>query len=300
MPAPADVYAEITNRIVTALEQGPERWVKSWTTNRDVWNPRNHLSDRPYRGINLALLAMTCADGRYALNRWLTFQQARSMGGTVRKGSKGTMVVFWKRLDGRKSKDAPSNDEAPSEDDKSNTRGGALIAKHFYVFNVADVDGIPESIHDVPSDDLAAQIILQSGARIVPGEPCYRPNDDVVMLPDANAFTSRDEYFATAFHELAHWTATRVGRETNAKRWGDDAYAMEELVAEMTAAMLCGATGKSTLMQSAGYLDHWLRVLKADKRAIFTVASAAQKAADYLMDRAGLNDLGASDSEEAA
>lgn len=168
------------------------------------------------------------------------------------------------------------------------------------MFNVADVDGIPESMHEVPSDDLAAQIVIQSGARIVPGEPCYRPSEDVVMLPEAGAFTSRDDYFATAFHELAHWSASRVGRETNIKRWGDGAYAVEELTAEMAAAMLCGATGKSTLMQSASYLDHWLRVLKADKRAIFTVASAAQKAADYLMDRAGLGHLAESGSEAAA
>jgi len=298
-----DVYAEVTARIITALEEGPERWVKSWTSNRDVWNPRNHLSDRPYRGVNLALLALTCTDGRYALNRWLTFQQARSIGGTVRKGSKGTLVVFWKRLDGRTGK---PNDNA-TDDDSATDEGGklagrsALMAKHFYVFNVADVDGIPESVHDVPSDDgLAAQIILRSGARIIPGEPCYRPSDDLVMLPDASAFTRRDEYFATAYHELAHWTARRVGRETNAKRWGDDAYAMEELIAEMTAAMLCGATGQATLMQSASYLEHWLRVLKADKRAIFSVASAAQKAADYLLTRAGLDESGAPDSEQAA
>ena len=295
-----DVYAEVTARIITALEEGPERWAKSWTSNRDIWNPCNHLTGRPYRGVNLALLALTCADGRHALNRWLTFQQARSMDGMVRKGSKGTMVAFWKRLDGRKDSDAASDDNATAEDDKHASRG-ALMAKHFYVFNVANVDGIPESVHNVPSDDgLAAQIILQSGARIVPGEPCYRPGEDLVMLPDVSAFAHREEYFATAFHELAHWTARRVGRETNAKRWGDDAYAMEELVAEMTAAMLCGATGQATLMQSASYLDHWLRVLKTDKRAIFSVASAAQKAADYLLGRAGVGELAATDAEQAA
>ncbi|MDB4985598.1 MAG: antirestriction protein ArdC [Myxococcaceae bacterium] len=281
-PERADLYTAVTNRIIAALESGPERWVKFWQSSADTWRPVNHGSDRTYRGINLLLLAGVCHERGLAHNRWLTFNQARELGGMVRKGSKGVPVVFWKPLASAGQKDAePANDERESQ------RRVGVLARQFFVFNVADCDGLPESVHDVPRDEsLASRIVHRSGARIIPGEPCYRADEDVVQLPQVSAFGSEPEMFAVAFHELSHWCAPRVGREQNAKRFGDDAYAVEELIAELGSAMLCGACGFTPVSRAASYLDHWIRVLRQDSRAIFTVASAAQTAADYLLERA--------------
>lgn len=277
----ADLYTAVTNRIIAALESGPEQWTKFWQSSADTWRPLNHGSERVYRGINLLLLAEMCHRRGHAHNRWLTFNQARELDGVVRKGSKGVPVVFWKPL----ASCGPDLDS--SHDEQDSKRRGPVLARQFFVFNVADCDGIPESVHDVPRDEsLASRIVHRSGARIVPGEPCYRPDQDVVQLPPASAFSSEPEMYAVACHELVHWTGTRVGREQKAKRFGDDAYAMEELVAELGSAMLCGACGFAPVSRAASYLDHWIRVLRQDSRAIFTVASAAQTAADYLLERA--------------
>jgi antirestriction protein ArdC len=289
-----DIYDDVTARIVAELEKGPDQWTKSWTSSVALWQPQNHGTSRRYRGINVLLLALACQEHGFALNRWLTFRQALALGGCVRKGSQGVRVVFWKQLDAKRSKTTDSATIAAQHDEDQDR--GPVVARHFYVFNVSDVDGVAEAQH-APREctSLAAQLVAASGAQIVLGEPSYRALQDVVMLPEASRFATEADYFATALHELAHWTAPRVGRELNAKRWGDDAYAMEELVAELAAAMLCSACGIPTLMQSASYLDHWLRVLRTDKRAIFSATGAAQKAADYLLDRAGV--LNANDGE---
>lgn len=287
-----DIYADVTDRIVAELEKGPAQWVQSWTTNAELWHPVNHGTERPYRGVNVLLLALVCAGRGYPLNRWVTFRQALALGGAVRKGAKGVRVTFWKQL--RRESEAVAATPEGDADEKPR-----MVLRHFVVFNLADVDGLPDAVQVVPDDQrLASQIVQASGARIVPGSPCYRANEDVVALPDAPSFVSEADYFATAFHELVHWTASRVGREVNAKRYGDGSYAMEELVAELGAAMLCGVCALPTLMQSASYLDHWLRVLRQDKRAIFGVASAAQRAADYLLERATGVEIGS--FEEAA
>jgi antirestriction protein ArdC len=286
-----DIYANVTDRIVAELEKGPAEWVKSWTTNTAFWRPINHTTERPYRGVNVLLLAFVCADRGYPLNRWVTFRQALALGGAVRKGAKGVRITFWKQL--------RADETAVATNAHVDEVQPRLVLRHFVVFNVADVDGLPEAIQTAPVDaGLSTQILQASGARIVPGAPCYRPTEDVIALPGVAAFRSEADYFATAFHELVHWTAPRVGRVVNAKRFGDDAYAMEEMVAELGAAMLCGVCTLPTLMQSASYLDHWLRVLRQDKRAIFGVASAAQRGADYLLERA--TGLDARDINEAA
>jgi antirestriction protein ArdC len=279
-----DLYTDVTNRIIAELEKGPAQWVKSWTCSPDSWRPINHSTDRAYRGVNVLLLAFVCAARGYPVNRWLTFRQALTLGGAVRKGAKGVRVTFWKQM----RADAAEGAEAPALDSAESERGLRMVLRHFTVFNVADVDGLCETTSSPPCDlSLPAQIVRASGARIVPGSPCYRPDEDVIALPGRQSFATEEDYFVTAFHELVHWTAPRVGREVNAKRFGDDAYAVEELVAELGAAMLCGVCNLPTLMQSASYLDHWLRVLRQDKRAIFAVASAAQRGADYLLEASG-------------
>lgn len=278
-----DIYEDVTARIIDELERGPEQWAQSWALSVDVWNPRNHLTDAGYRGINLLLLAIACAKRGALVNRWTTFNQARDKGGMVRKGAKGVPLVLFKPLDAR---EAQSGEERA--DDVDDARSRRVLVRHFHVFHVSDCDGLPEAQHIEPQDgSLAARIVRGSGATVVPGKPCYRVSEDVVQLPDVGCFDSVEAYWATAFHELIHWTAPRVGREVAMKRFGDEAYASEELVAELGAAMLCGVTGVPVITQCAAYLDSWLKALRADKRAIFTVASQAQKAADYLLNMAG-------------
>lgn len=278
-----DLYSEVTSSIVAELEKGPEHWSRSWTSAVDLWRPNNHSTERPYRGVNVLLLAFACSRQGFGLNRWVTFRQALELDAHVRKGARGVRVVFWKQVASKHDAQTEQMDAPPESESRA-----PVVARHFYVFNVADVEGIAEAQHVPPTTaSLAARLVKESGATIVQGEPCYKPAQDIVMLPPLEAFQSAQDYYATAFHELCHWTAPRIGREVQAKRWGDDAYAMEELVAEMAAAMLCSACGIPSLMQSASYLNHWLRVLRSDSRAIFSAASAAQKAADYLLARVG-------------
>jgi antirestriction protein ArdC len=293
--ARVDIYAEVTNKLIAALEQGPEAWTKSWTTRADLFCPVNHATGRAYRGINLWLLAIACDERAAMENRWLTFRQALALGTPIRKGAKGVRIIFWKTLDRKDHEDA--TEEAHAESDQRRP----MIARTFHVFNAADCEGVPaEPVTFTPDCMLAARILDASGAAVVAGKPSYCPGDDVVRLPPVSAFASQADYFATAFHELAHWTAPRVKRELNAKRFGDRAYAIEELTAELAAAMLCRACGLPTLMQSASYISDWLKVLREDKRAVFSVASAAQKAADYLLERAGLGCPPSHEASEAA
>jgi len=280
----SDLYATVTATIVDELERGPEAWAQSWTLSVDAWCPRNHLTGNVYRGINLLLLAVACSKRGVLTNRWATFRQALAAGGAVRRSARGIPLVLFKPLD---AKNVPV-DRAESAADALESHQRVLV-RHFHVFHISDCEGLPEAEHQPPANrSLAASIVRSSGARIVPGKPCYRPHEDIVQLPDPSSFDSLEHYYTTAYHELVHWSAPRVKRELAMKRFGDQAYAMEELVAELGAAMLCGAAGVPMISQCAAYLDSWLKVLRTDKRAIFGVAAQAQKAADYLLDAAAM------------
>ncbi|MFM2417730.1 MAG: hypothetical protein RL385_2453 [Pseudomonadota bacterium] len=287
-----DIFASVTDAIIAELEKGPEAWSAGWCSSADVWDPRNLETGKAYRGVNVLVLALTMLQRGYTQNLWLTFNQARARGGNVRKGSKGVHLVFWRPIT-RKNDGDNTTDDTQGDDEDGRKR---MMAKPFVVFNVADCDGVNAPIDATPEEggfsrlEAAESIITASGAEIQPGRPSYLPDLDIIRLPERSAFLSAESYYATAFHELTHWTAPRVSREVQFKRWGDESYAMEELVAELGAAMLCGVTGVPALSQCAAYLNSWIRVLKSDKRAIFSVAGRAQKAADYLLSRAGLAD----------
>ena len=275
-----DIYQDVTSRIVAELEKGVGHWTKSWRTAANIWRPVNQHTGSEYRGINVLLLAITIQSRGYSANKWLTFRQALELGGNVRKGSKGVRLVFWRKL--------KDDSEAPTGEETENRV--RMVAKHFTVFNVGDCDGLPiEEGREHDRNDQAEHIITASGATILAGEPAYSPSRDVIYLPALSSFGTPADYYATALHELTHWTAPRVSRLVDSKRWGDDAYAVEELVAELGAAMLCGHCDIPATSQCASYLANWLRVLKQDKRAIFSVAAQAQRAADFLLARAGHN-----------
>jgi antirestriction protein ArdC len=280
----SDLYREITDRIIAALEAGTPPWVQPWSSGVDTL-PMNASSKRSYRGVNVVLLALEAQTHGYALNRWLTYRQASELGGQVRRGESGTTVVFWKlrRL-------GVTADSYPDVNEPDLHERVIPLLRAFTVFNVAQVDGLPAELAAVSPamwepEARAEELLLMSAATIRHGgaQAYYHSGTDEIHLPPRQAFSTGDPYYATALHELTHWTShsSRCNRQLG-KRFGDDAYALEELIAEMGSAFLCAHCRIDGHLQHATYVDHWLRVLRADKRAIFMAATKAQQAADYL------------------
>ena len=275
-----DLYQAVTHQIITALESGTPPWVCPWQREPLEMIPRNAATARPYRGINVLLLSMRMAATGYSRNRWLTFNQARAMGAKVRAGEHGTTVVFFKLHE--------VNTEREAAQDKPRV---VPLLKSFVVFNADQIDGLAlEPVAPPPElwdPCLAADwLIAASGAEIRHGgtRAFYLPTDDYIQLPANNAFLTAEDYYATALHELAHWTGhpSRCDRPLG-RRHGLDAYAFEELVAELGAAFLTNHCGLPGELQHASYIASWLAALRNDKRLIFSASSQAQRAADYLL-----------------
>lgn len=279
-----DLYASVTDRIIAALEAGAAPWQCPWRHDGVDPRPTNATTGRAYRGINVLLLnvqAMACG---YRTSRWLTYQQARAVDACVRKGEQGTQIVFFKMHE---------VDSHGAADPAGSDRRVVPLLRSFTVFNVDQVENLPDALKPEPMEpgsweplDAADHILTQSGAAIRHGgsRAFYAPDADVIQLPSRSAFDAASDYYATALHELTHWTGhpSRCKRELG-RRHGIDAYAFEELVAEMGSAFLsdyCGLVGR---MQHASYIACWLQALRNDKRLIFSAASQAQKAADYLL-----------------
>jgi antirestriction protein ArdC len=277
-----DIYQRITNRIIAALEAGTAPWVQPWSGMADPV-PRNYLYQKPYRGINTLVLDMVAQDQGYDTNTWLTFRQARSLGGQVRKGEHGTPIVFWQ------FKDVPEETE-PDEQSAGKRRCVPLV-RVYTVFNLNQVEGIAPMV-PAPTmwnpEELAEEVLLHSGAQIrhLGYRAFYSSTQDWIYLPPQRLFQDAASYYGTALHELTHWTghASRLGRKLG-NRFGSEAYAMEELVAELGSAFLCAHCRIDGHLQHAAYIDSWLEVLRKDKRAVFVAAAQAQKATDYLLDQ---------------
>jgi antirestriction protein ArdC len=257
------LYAETTARIIEALEHGTPPWVRPWSTIPDAL-PMNAQSRRPYRGINFTLLSLAAEHHGYAVNRWLTFRQASELGANVRKGEQGTPVVFW-----RLRRIGVVADAFPEPDDDPPTMRGKVfpLLRSFTVFNVAQTEGLdprytePSMPTWVP-EAKAEELLLMSGARFRTGgaRAYYQPASDEIHLPHP----------------------TRCNRDLTG-RFGDSSYAVEELIAELGAAYLCAHCRIDGKLRHAGYIASWLKVLRGDKRAIFTAAAQAQRAADYVL-----------------
>ena len=289
-----DLYTRITDKIVTQLQAGTIPWIRPWSGDDDPF-PRNALSQRPYRGINTILLGLETQLQGYASNEWLTFRQAHQLGATVRRGASSTPIIWYELRVVEKADEAfvhAAEDPAPPD-----KRFFPLI-KAFNVFNLDQIDGLPEHVRPSevrpPAWDpclKAEQIIEGSGAEIRHSgfRAFYSPPNDLIYLPARSAFKDEAGYYGTALHELAHWTGhgSRLGRKLG-RRFGESAYAMEELVAEMSAAFLSAHCRLEGRLQHASYIASWLEVLERDARAVFVAAAQAQKAADYLLEQAGL------------
>lgn len=274
-----NLHAEITERILSALEAGVVPWRKPWHEYGSGAMPRNAITGRAYSGVNVPLLWMARDEAKYSTSRWLTYKQALEAGGNVRKGEKGSPVVYVGAME--KEKD---------DGDKEKI----VFLKSFTVFNIQQCDGLealddttPPAINPGERDGLAEAFLTASGANITHGEAraYFASKQDRINLPLFESFTGSAEYYSTAFHELTHWTGheSRLNR-TFGKRFGDASYSAEELVAELGSAFLCAEFGydNETLDNSAAYIGHWRDVLKANDRLFAAAAAAASKAHDYL------------------
>jgi antirestriction protein ArdC len=282
-----DVYASVTQRIIEALESGTPPWVHPWQSAAGSMLPFNLSSGRHYRGINVLLLNMQAAQRGYALNRWMTYTQARTLGAQVRKGESGTEVVFFKMHEFG----AGAGDDIPVGRDPE--RKVIPLIRSFTVFNAAQIDGLPSTlipapvpVHEWQACEAAEAILATSGAVIQYGgsRAYYSPSEDRIQLPNRSDFASAADFSRVALHELTHWTGhpTRCGRVLSG-RAHIEAYAFEELIAEMGSAFLTDHCGLPGALQHASYIESWLMALRNDKRLIFTAASMAQKAADFLL-----------------
>lgn len=283
-----DVYERITNRIVADLEQGVRPWHRPWNAEHAAGRITRPLRANGvgYRGINVIMLWSEAMARGYAAPIWMTFRQALALGAHVRKGERGALVVYASSLT-RTQTDADTGEEAERN---------IPFMKGYTVFNVEQIDGLPAHYHvkaETPAEGIARipgaeAFVGATGARISHGgnRAFYAVDDDRVQMPPLDCFRDAVGYYATLIHELTHWTRhpQRLEREFGRKRWGDEGYAMEELVAELGAAFLCADLGLAPEPRDehAAYLASWLKVLRDDKRAIFTAASHAQRAADYL------------------
>ncbi|MDE2160964.1 MAG: DUF1738 domain-containing protein, partial [Burkholderiales bacterium] len=265
-------------------EAGTPPWIRPWTGSDLDAAPANATTLRQYRGINVLLLNLQSMSRGFERNRWLTFQQALNVGACVRRGEHGTPVVFFKMHE----LDTVGAERWPSEE-----RRVIPLLRSFTVFNVSQVDGLPEALAAPIVEpgsweplDAADRILADSGAKFRHGgaRAFYAPSEDLIQLPPQTAFSTATDYYATALHELTHWTGhpSRCNRVLG-KRHGIDAYAFEELIAEMGAAFLTSHCRLPGRLQHDSYIASWLQALKNDKRLIFTAASQAQKAADYLL-----------------
>lgn len=270
----------VTARIIEALESGTAPWRKPWRSTSSRW-AENLISRKPYRGINQFLLHIS----EHSTPYWLTYKQAQDLGGNVRKGEKGTPVVFVGTA--KESKDSTDNtDKAQSY----------TFLKYYTVFNADQCDGLADvpavkSVERTPHERIqAAEAVVAAysdkPAIVTASQAWYRPSTDTVGIPALDLFDSPAAYYATLFHELGHST----GHESRCNRdgilakaaFGSETYSKEELVAEMCAAFLCSEVGIDTIAPSASYLQSWITVLKGDSRLVVSAAAKANQAFDYI------------------
>lgn len=295
-----DIYERITNQIIAELEKGVRPWHKPWSAGHVAGSVSRPLRSNgtPYSGINVIMLWAAAMDRGYSAPIWMTYRQATELGAHVRKGEKGTLVVYANTFT------CTEEDQETGEEKERKIP----FLKSYSVFNVEQIDRLPAHFTATHAPRLnpeeriarAERFFAKIGADIRHGGDSahYVPALDYVQMPPFETFRDAGAYYATLAHECTHWTRhpSRLDRDLGRKRFGDQGYAMEELVAELGAAFLCADLELVPHVKEshAPYIAGWLKALKNDKRAIFTAASHAQGATDYL------NGLQESDNEEEA
>ena len=283
-----DIYQEITDQIVSALETGVRPWHQPWNAAHmegRVALPLRH-NGVAYRGVNALALWMQAMAKGYAAPVWMTFRQALALGANVRKGEKGSLVVYADKIIRTET-----NGETGEESEHA-----IPFMKGYTVFNAEQIDGLSDLYYAKPAPSTptiqrigrvegffaATGVLVRHGGN----RAYYSVSTDHVQMPPIESFRDAGAYYATLGHETTHWTKhpTRLDRDFGRKRWGDEGYAMEELVAELGAAFISADLELTPELRDdhASYIEHWLKVLKSDPRAIFAAASHAQRAADFL------------------
>ena len=290
----------ITQEIIARLESGTKPWIKPWR-GVPVSRPLRACGI-PYRGMNVFWLWMVADMCGYASPFWMTYNQAKELGAQVRKGEKSTIAIFYKSY--TKEVEAPETGEKTDESRR--------VLKAYPVFNADQVEGLPERFHPAATLEVVEpegrQAELDSFFARIPAvlrhqgdEAYYEPMADRVTMPPAHLFSGFDHYYATLAHELSHWTGHASRLDRNLKnRFGSAAYAAEELIAELSSAMLGAELGLPVthLDSHASYIEHWLKLLKQDDRAILTAAAKAEEASRLLLKLAGR--ISAEDTDEAS
>ena len=283
-----DVYSRITDKIVADLEQGVRPWFKPWSADHaagKITRPLRH-NGIPYKGINVIMLWSAATVKGYACPLWLTFKQALELGGNVRKGETGELVVYANSI-------TKTETDAKGEE----TEREIPFLKGYTVFNAEQCENLPAhytakaeppALTPLQRIEAADRFFAATGADIRHGgtRAFYAEGPDYVQMPPFETFRDAESHAATLAHELTHWTKhdKRLARDMGRVKWGDAGYAREELVAELGSAFLCADLGITPEVREdhAAYIASWLKVLKDDKRLIFSAASQAQRAADYL------------------
>jgi antirestriction protein ArdC len=299
-PAPAhksfadrsSLYQEITDKIIAELEQGRVPWVQPWSSMAacpaaPLGLPKNATTGRAYTGINVLILWMACTERGFSGQNWLTFRQALKIGAHVRKGERGTTVVFADRFVSWRERERAA--------ETGDTPDAIPFLKRFTVFNTDQCEDLPTNVapplqsvadHQECVLPQAEALIRATGADIRIGGPraFYVPSADYVQVPPPSAYFEPINWHRTVCHELGHWSGheSRLNRDMTGT-FGSPSYGREELVAEMCGAFVCAALSIVPTVRHADYLGAWLEVLREDNRAIIRAASAASKAADYLL-----------------
>lgn len=283
----ASLYDEVTNRIISELEAGRFPWVQPWgrAGGTGPGLPRNATTGRTYSGVNILLLWGAAMEHGFASQSWLTFRQALSKGGNVRKGERGTTVVFADRF-------TPKG-EAEKAAREGTEPGTVAFLKRFTIFNLSQCEGLDAGLAVEPAPLPEREIIPHAEAlieacradfRIGGDKAFYVPSLDFIRVPPQTVFKEQINYYRTCFHELGHWSGAKHRLNRNLSGgFGSKDYAREELVAEMTSAFICASLGIIPTVRHADYIAAWLDLLKADNRAIFRAASQASKAADFIL-----------------
>ncbi|MFN7835975.1 MAG: ArdC family protein [Burkholderiaceae bacterium] len=283
-----DIYSRVTDKILADMAKGELTWRKPWSGNNAAGKITRPLRANgiPYQGINIVMLWHDATIKGFSSPYWMTFKQALDLGGNVRKGEKSSLVVYADKI------------TRTEQNDKGEDIARSIpFMKGYAVFNVEQCENLPAHYSAVqPSENLQPverierldRFFTNTGATIRHGgnQAFYAPGPDLIQMPPYEAFKDPESYYATLAHETTHWTKApqRLDRDFKRQRFGDEGYAREELVAELGSAFLCADLGitPETREDHAAYIQHWAKVLKDDKRFIFTAAAHATRAAEYL------------------
>jgi antirestriction protein ArdC len=278
-----DVAQMVTDKIIAAMERGTAPWSPEWQgVNAKLHMPRR-ANGEYYRGINVLMLWITAHECAYSADQWMTYKQAKDLGGQVRKGEKGAPVIKYGTFE--KERDNGEKDSIP-------------FLKSYSVFNVQQIDGLPAEYY--PADALQ----IDTGARSIPAleafygsrparvlndgtQPRYVPSTDAIHMPHVQQFETAESYYGTLAHEMIHWTGHKSRLDRFAKFSRREDYAFEELIAELGACFVTARVGGDRgTDRSAAYIGAWLEALRNDKKYIFKAAARAAEATDYLIDAA--------------